>query len=66
MLVHNFPNMGVISGLKQAGITWSITFMNRRQAEHFSALVKLSLDDGVDFEVTEAAEQDWLAVLDMK
>ena len=63
MLVHNFPNMGVISGLKQAGITWSITFMNRRQAEHFAALVRRSLDDGVDFEVTEAAEQDWLAVL---
>ena len=63
ILVHNFPNMGVISGLKQAGITWSITFMNRRQAEHYAALVKRSLDQGVNFDVTEQAEQDWLGVL---
>ncbi len=63
MLVHNFPNMGIISGLKHAGVTWSITFMNRRQAEHFAALVKRCLDQGVDFEATEQAEQDWLAVL---
>jgi cation diffusion facilitator CzcD-associated flavoprotein CzcO len=63
ILVHNFPNMGVISGLKQAGITWSITFMNRRQAEHFAALVKRNLDAGTTFDVTEQAERDWLAVL---
>ena len=55
--------MGVISGLKQAGITWNIVFMNRRQAEHFAALVKRCIDRGVDFEATEQAEQDWLAVL---
>jgi cyclohexanone monooxygenase len=66
ILVHNFPNMGVISGLKQAGITWSITFMNRRQAEHFAALVKKNLDDGTTFDVTEQAEQDWLGVLEEK
>lgn len=66
MLVHNFPNMGVISGLKQAGITWSITFMNRRQAEHFAALVKRSIDQGVNFEVTEDAENRWQAVLKEK
>lgn len=63
MLVHNFPNMGVISGLKQAGITWSITTMNRRQAEHYAALVKRCLDSGSNFDVTEQAERDWLAVL---
>lgn len=63
ILVHNFPNMGVISGLKQAGITWSITFMNRRQAEHFAALVKRSLDAGSSFDVTPQAEQAWLEVL---
>ena len=63
ILVHNFPNMGVISGLKQAGITWSITFMNRRQAEHFAALVKRCLDTGTDFDVTPEAEQAWLEVL---
>ncbi len=63
ILSHNFPNMGVISGLKQAGITWNIVFMNRRQAEHFAALVKRCIDRGVDFEATEQAEQDWLAVL---
>jgi len=63
MLVHNFPNMAVISGLKQAGITWNITFMNRRQAEHYAALVKRCIDRGVNFDVTDAAEQFWLQVL---
>ena len=63
ILVHNFPNMGVISGLKQAGITWSITFMNRRQAEHFAALVRRCLDTGKNFDVTPDAEQAWLGVL---
>lgn len=66
ILVHNFPNMGVISGLKQAGITWSITFMNRRQSEHYAALVKRCLDTGVNFDVSEKAEQDWLKVLEDK
>ncbi len=63
MLVHNFPNMAVISGLKQAGITWNITFMNRRQAEHYAALVKRCIDRGVNFDVTDEAEQGWLQVL---
>ena len=63
MLTHNFPNMGIISGLKHAGITWSITFMNRRQSEHFAALVKRCLDSGNNFDVTEQAEQSWLEVL---
>jgi cyclohexanone monooxygenase len=66
MFVHNFPNMGVISGLKQAGITWSITFMNRRQAEHYAKVVKRSLDENVSFDVTEEAERAWLEVLDEK
>ena len=55
--------MGVISGLKQAGIAWSITFMNRRQAEHFAALVKRCLNTGTNFDVTPDAEQAWLGVL---
>ncbi len=67
IFTHNFPNMGVISGLKQAGITWSITFMNRRQAEHFAAVVKRCLDEGVDsFDVTADAEQRWIGVLQEK
>ncbi len=63
ILTHNFPNMGIISGLKHAGITWSITFMNRRQSEHFAALVKRCLDTGKNFDVTQEAEQAWLEVL---
>ena len=63
ILVHNFPNMGIISGLKQAGITWSITFMNRRQSEHYAALVKRCLDAGTSFDVMPEAEQAWLDVL---
>ena len=67
IFTRNFPNMGVISGLKQAGITWSITFMNRRQAEHFVAVVKRCLDEGVDsFDVTADAEQRWIGVLQEK
>ena len=63
MLVHMFPNMGIISGLKQAGITWSITFMNRRQAEHFAALVRRCLETGNNFDVKPEAEEAWLEVL---
>ncbi len=67
MWVHNFPNMGIISGLKQAGITWSITFMNRRQSEHFAAVVKRCLKFGINrFEPTEEAEREWLDVLATK
>ena len=67
IFTHNFPNMGVISGLKQAGITWSITFMNRRQAEHFAAVVKRCLDDGVvSFDVSADAEKRWIGVLEEK
>ena len=64
IFTHNFPNMGVISGLKQAGITWSITFMNRRQSEHFAAVVKRCLDEDIaSFDVKPEAEQRWLNVL---
>jgi len=67
IFVHNFPNMGVISGLKQAGITWSITFMNRRQSEHFAAVVRNCLDnDIIVADVTEDAEQRWIEVLKEK
>jgi cation diffusion facilitator CzcD-associated flavoprotein CzcO len=66
ILSHNFPNMGIISGLKQAGITWNIVFMNRRQAEHFAALVKRCLDTGVNFDVTSEAEDRWQEVLQDK
>lgn len=66
MLVHNFPNMGIISGLKQAGITWSITFMNRRQAEHFALLVRQNIDADTNFDVTPQAEDRWLEVLKSK
>lgn len=64
MFTHNFPNMCVISGLKQAGITWNITFMNRRQAEHFASIVRKVKDSGATrMEVTSQAEDRWLAVL---
>ena len=41
--------------------------MNRRQAEHFAAVVKRCLDEGVDsFDVTADAEQRWIGVLQEK
>lgn len=67
MFTRNFPNMGVISGLKQAGITWNITFMNRRQAEHYAAIVRRCKEaDVTTFEVTSEAEARWLDVLRSK
>lgn len=66
MFVHKFPNMGIISGLKQAGITWNICFMNRRQAEHYAALIRRNIDAGTDFETTAEAEDRWLEVLQSK
>lgn len=66
MFVHRFPNMGIISGLKQAGITWNICFMNRRQAEHYAALIRRNLDAGTDFDVTPHAEDRWMEVLQSK
>jgi cation diffusion facilitator CzcD-associated flavoprotein CzcO len=66
MFVHKFPNMGIISGLKQAGITWNICFMNRKQAEHYGALIRRNLDAGTDFEVSPEAEDRWIEVLKSK
>ena len=67
IFTHNFPNMGIISGLKQAGITWSITFMNRRQAEHFAVTVAKCRQAGITrMEPTVAAEDRWLDVLEEK
>lgn len=67
MFTHAFPNMCVISGLKQAGITWNITFMNRRQAEHFAAIVRQCKEEGVTrIEVTTGAEDRWLTTLKEK
>jgi cyclohexanone monooxygenase len=63
MLVHSFPNMDIISGLKQAGITRNIVFMNRRQVEHMAAPIKRNIDAGTDFDVTPQAEDRLLDLL---
>lgn len=64
MFVHNFPNLGIINGLKQAAITWNITFMMRKQAEHLAQVVKKCLDGGVNyFEAKPNAEDEWKATL---
>ncbi len=67
MMTRNFPNAAIINGLKQASITWNITFMMRRQSEHFAAVVKRCLDAGIDrIEVTDAAQESWLDTLRAK
>jgi len=66
VLVHKFPNMMVISALKQSGITWNLPFMNRRQAEYSATLVKRNLDNNTSFEVSSEAEDRWLDVLRRK
>ncbi len=41
--------------------------MNRRQSEHFAAVVKRTLSEGLDrIEPTKEAEHDWLGVLKRK
>jgi cyclohexanone monooxygenase len=67
MFVHGFPNLAILNALKQAGITWNITFMMRKQAEHFAAVVRRCIDSGIDmFEVKPEAEAEWLETLKRK
>ena len=67
MFVHGFPNLGIINALKQAGITWNITYMMRKQSEHFAAVVKSCIDAGIEvFDLKPEAEVNWKETLRRK
>ncbi len=60
IFVHGFPNLGIMNGLKQAAITWNITYMMRKQGEHFAHVVKRCLDAGTRvMDVKPEAEAAW-------
>ncbi len=60
IFVHGFPNLGIMNGLKQAAITWNITYMMRKQGEHFAHVVKRCLDSGTRvMDIKPEAETAW-------
>ena len=64
IFVHGFPNLGIMNGLKQAAITWNITYMMRKQGEHFAHVVKRCLDGGTRvMDVKPEAEAAWRETL---
>jgi cyclohexanone monooxygenase len=64
IFVHGFPNLGIMNGLKQAAITWNITYMMRKQGEHFAHVVKKCLDRGaLVMDVKPEAEAAWREAL---
>jgi cation diffusion facilitator CzcD-associated flavoprotein CzcO len=67
MFVHGFPNLGFIGGVRHAAFSWNVTYNLKLQADHFVSVVKGVTERGAAcFEVTEAAEQAWLAELASK
>jgi len=60
MFVRDFPNLGIIAGVKHATTTWNVTYMLRKQAEHFAAVVKYCVTNDISvFDVAERAELSW-------
>ena len=64
IFVHGFPNLGIMNGLKQAAITWNITYMMRKQGEHFAQVVQRCLQSETrTMDVRPEAEQAWRETL---
>lgn len=67
MMVHNFPNMFFIGGVRHAAFSWNVTYNLKLQADHFAAIMRHVADAGAKtVEVREAAEQAWLEELEQK
>jgi cyclohexanone monooxygenase len=65
--VHDFPNMFIIGGLRQAAVTINVPWALGEQAKHVAAYVKqLHDDDVVMIDVTEEAVQEWCDIIDEK
>jgi cyclohexanone monooxygenase len=62
--VHGFPNMFIIGGLHQAGISINIPLVFGGQARHASQVIKHALDRGAStVEVRGEAQQRWGEVI---
>jgi cyclohexanone monooxygenase len=60
MSVHGFPNMFIIGGLHQTGISINVPLVFGGQARHASQVIKHSLDRGAStVEVRGEAQQRW-------
>jgi cyclohexanone monooxygenase len=63
--VHDFPNMFIIGGLRQAAVTINVPWALGAQAKHVAEYVKQLHDDGVVLiDVTEEAVQEWCDTVD--
>ena len=64
---HNFPNLFIVGGIRQAAITISQTFTFDEQAKHVAGVLSRLIDDGVvSMEITETAEQNWVEEMDAR
>ncbi|MCU1481251.1 MAG: fumarate reductase/succinate dehydrogenase flavoprotein [Subtercola sp.] len=62
MYLNGFPNLFIAGGLRNAGVSGNGVYTLETQAEHVAEVIAALLEDGVDrFEVTAAAEDEWLA-----
>lgn len=65
MLIHGFPNIATIHGIKQAVTSWNGTLILTKHTEHFVELVRFCHERGyAAFEPTGNAEDRWLRVLE--
>ena len=65
LFTDGFPNLCMIGGVRQASFSWNVSYILKRQAEHFTRVVKHCLASGSrGFTVRQQAEQEWLAELD--
>ncbi len=67
MLIHNFPNIATIHGIKQTVTSWNGSLILYKHTEHFVKLVQFCRDHGYrSFEATKEAEAGWLEELKAK
>ena len=67
MFVHEFPNLAIIHGIKQAATTWNGTYILTQHTKHFADLVsRCKAQDIVSFEPKKSAEEAWLDELEDK
>src|ERR1700757_4095767 len=67
MCVHGFPNMFIIGGLHQAGLSINAPLIFGGQAHHASQVIKAALDRGAtNVEVRGQAQQRWCELITEK
>ena len=59
-LVRDFPNMGIIAGVRHTAASWNFSLLLKRQARHLAEVFRQCLDRGITkFNVRKEAEQAW-------